>query len=105
MNKSMDFYSASTDHIERKVGFDDKNAVSILRKFFMFWNPAEMRVHCERADSFVELFREGSGSCGASAGNPIIDREQVFFGNRKVADRILIWHGCAAAVFASSVNG
>ncbi len=44
MNNPMNFYGAVADYVERKVGLDDENAVSISRKFFMFGNPAEVRV-------------------------------------------------------------
>lgn len=90
MNNSMNFHGAAADHIERKIGFDDKHAVSILRKLFMFGDPAEARVGREGIDSFVELFREGDGPGWAVAGNPIIDRKQIVFRGRKVAKRALI---------------
>ncbi len=105
MNNSMNFYGAAADHIERKIGFYDKHTVSIARKLFMFGDPAEARIGREGVDSFVELFRESDGPRWAVSGNPIIDRKHVVFRNRKVAYRVLIWHGRADTVFASSVNG
>ena len=105
VNNTMNFNGAASDHVEHKVGFDDENAVSISRKFLMLGDSTEARVGREGVDSFVELFREGGGPCGTVAGNPVEDRQQVVFGNRKVADNVLIRHGCDAAVFASSENG
>ena len=90
MNNSMNFYGAATDHVEHKVGFDNENAVSVSRKFFMFGYPAKMRVGRESADPFAELFSKGDRPSRAIACDPVIDREQVVLGNRKVADCVLI---------------
>ncbi len=90
MNNSVDFYDAATDHVEYEVGFDDENPVSISRKFFMFGHPTKIRVGRESADPFAQLFREGDRPGRAIACDPVIDKEQVILGNRKVADRVLI---------------
>lgn len=100
----MNFYGAVTDHVEHEIGLNDKNAISISRKIFMFGHPPEVRIGSKSVDSLVELFREGGGPCGTVPGDPVINREQVVLGNREVTDHVLIRHGCASAVSASSAN-
>jgi len=90
MHNSVNFYGSAMDHIEHKVGFNDENAISILRKFIMFGHPTKMRVDRESANQLVKLYRESGRPGRAITCDPVIDREQVVHSNRKVADRVLI---------------
>ena len=73
MNNTMNFDGFAANHVESKIGFNDKDPITRTLELVIFWYPPKKRMSCNIADLLVELFNESVGISRTVICDPVED--------------------------------
>lgn len=96
---------AAVDDVEDQVGFQDEHAVTYPSESFHPGFLSEERMSAKVLNQLVQFLDEGRGLRGAVGGDPIVNREQVVDGNRKITDGVITRHPGDALTVLSPRHG